>query len=89
MWYNCLNEYLLRERYTNKSICPCIFMKRSRKYFYIIVVYVDDIKIIGTPGEIPKAINLLKKQFEIKDIEKTKLCVDLQIEYFDSEIFLH
>jgi hypothetical protein len=53
MWYNRLSEYLLREGYKNDSICPCTVMKRSVKEFSIIVVYVDDINIIGTPEELP------------------------------------
>lgn len=64
-------------------------MKRSRIEFTIIVVYVDDINFIGTSEEIPKAINLLKKKFEIKDIENKKLCLGLQIEHLDNEIFVH
>ena len=56
MWFNRLSEYLLREGYTNNSNCPCIFIKRPGKEFAIIVVYVDDINIIGTPEELPKAM---------------------------------
>ena len=48
MWYNHLSEYLLRDGYTNNFICPCIFIKILGKEFAIIVVYVDDINIIGT-----------------------------------------
>ena len=29
MWYNRLSEYLLKERYVNNPICPCIFIKKS------------------------------------------------------------
>src|ERR1051325_4571807 len=61
MWYNRLSEYLLREGYTNNSICPCIFIKRSGKEFAIIAVYFDDINIIGTPEDLPTAMNCLKK----------------------------
>ena len=28
MWYNRLSEYLLKERYVNNSICPCVFIKK-------------------------------------------------------------
>ncbi|KAK2443387.1 hypothetical protein QL285_014496 [Trifolium repens] len=89
MWYNRLSEYLLKEGYANDSICPCIFIKRSGKEFAIIAVYVDDINIIGTPGELPKAIDCLKKEFEMKDLGKTKLCLGLQIEHLNDEIFVH
>src|ERR1051325_10704076 len=89
MWFNRLSEYLLREGYTNNSNFPCIFIKRSGKEFAIIVVYVDDINIIGTPEELLKAMNCLKKEFEMKDLGKTKLCLGLQIEHLDKGIFLH
>ena len=42
MWYNRLSEYLLKEGYVNKLICPCIFIKKSETGFAIIAVYVDD-----------------------------------------------
>jgi hypothetical protein len=89
MWYNRLGEYLLREGYKNDSICPCIFIKGSGSEFAIIAVYVDDINIIGTPEELPKAINCLKKEFEMKDLGKTKFCLGLQIEHVKNGIFVH
>jgi hypothetical protein len=33
-------------------------------------VYVNDLNIIGTYGEIPNTINYLKKEFEMKDLGK-------------------
>ena len=69
---NCLIKYLLKEGYRNDSICSCIYMKRSNNKFAIIIVYVDDINVIGTPNELTKAIDCLKKEFEMKDFEKAK-----------------
>jgi len=31
MWYNRLSEYLIKEGYTNDSICPCIFIKSMKR----------------------------------------------------------
>ena len=89
MSYNRLSEYLLKEGYKNDSVCPCIFLKRSANEFAIIVVYVDDINIIGTPKELPKAIDCLKKEFEMKDLGKTKFCLRLEIEHLNNGIFVH
>lgn len=75
MWYNGLREYLLKEWYKNDPICPCIYMKISENEFVIIVVYVDDINIIGTLDELMKTIHFLKKEFEMKDFERTKSCL--------------
>ncbi|KAI3735382.1 hypothetical protein L6452_14878 [Arctium lappa] len=89
MWYNRLSEYLLKEGYKNDSICPCIFIKRFGPEYVIIVVYVDDLNIIGTPGELPRAIEYLKKGFEMKDLGKTKFCLGLQIEHLKGGILVH
>nr|KYP73913.1 Retrovirus-related Pol polyprotein from transposon TNT 1-94 [Cajanus cajan] len=89
MWYNRLSEYLLQEGYKNDPICPCIFIKRSENGFAIIVVYVDDINIIETLGELSKAIDCLKKEFEMKDLGRTKFCLGLQVEYLENGILVH
>ena len=40
MWYNHLSEYLLKEGYVNNSICPCVFIKKSKNELTIIAIYV-------------------------------------------------
>ncbi|PHT90557.1 hypothetical protein T459_05670 [Capsicum annuum] len=88
MWYNRLSEYLSKEGYTNDEICPCIFIKKTTSDFVILVVYVDDINLIGTPIELQRAIYYLKKEFEVKDLGNTKLCLGLQIEHLTNDIFV-
>ena len=85
MWYNRLSEYLLKENYKNDPISPCIFIKRFEKGFVIIAVYVDDLNIIGTPEEISVTMDYLKKEFEMKDLGKTKFCLGLQVEHLKEE----
>ena len=89
MWYNRLSEYLIKEGYKNDSICPCIFIKRSGSEFMIIAIYVDDLNLIGTPQGITKAKDCLKKEFEIKDMGKTKFCLGLQTEHLKDGVLLH
>ena len=89
MWYNRLSEYLIKQGYINDVICPCIFIKKTTLGFVILAVYVDDINLIGTPEEVQKAIEYLKKEFEIKDLGKTKICLGLQIEYLVDGVFIH
>ncbi|GJT00973.1 retrovirus-related pol polyprotein from transposon TNT 1-94 [Tanacetum coccineum] len=57
--------------------------------YVIIVVYVDDLNIIETPGELPKAIECLKREFEMKDLGKTKFCLGYKIEHLKDEILVH
>ena len=54
-----------------------MFIKKSLNGFCIVLVYVDDINIIGTCKEIEEASSCLKIEFEIKDLGKTKYCIGL------------
>jgi len=54
-------------------------MKRSKYEFVIVVVYINDININGTLNELTKVIDSLKKEFERKDLRRTKFCLGLQI----------
>ena len=56
----------------NNPICPYIFIKKSEIGFAIIAVYVDDLNLVGNPKELIRTINYLKKEFEMKDLGKTK-----------------
>ena len=89
MWYNRLSEYLLKEGYVNNPICPCVFIKKSETGFAIIAVYVDDLNLVGTPEELTKTAEYLKKEFEMKDLGKKKFCISLQIEHFPNGVLVH
>ncbi|KAL1219805.1 Retrovirus-related Pol polyprotein from transposon TNT 1-94 [Cardamine amara subsp. amara] len=89
MWYNRLSEYLVKEGYKNNPISPCIFIKKFDKGFVIIAVYVDDLNILGTSGEIFQTVEYLKKEFEMKDLGKTIFCLGLQLEYINNGILVH
>ena len=73
----------------NNPTCPCIFIKKSEIGFAIIAVYVDDFNLVGTPEKLTRTTNYLKKEFEMKDLGKTKFCLDLQIEHFLNGVLVH
>ena len=73
----------------NNPICPCVFIKKSETGFAIIAVYVDDLNLVGTLEELTKTVEYLKKEFEMKDLGKTKFCIDLQIEHFPNGVLVH
>ena len=52
-------------------------------------MYVDDLNILGTSGEISQTVEYLKKEFEMKDLGKTKFCLGLQLEYIKDGILVH
>jgi len=77
--YNHLSEYLLEKGFVNNPICSCFFIKKSKSEFATIVVYVDDLNIVGTSEELTKTVIYFKNEFEMKDFGKTKFCLGLQI----------
>ena len=52
-------------------------------------MYVDDLNFVETPEELIRTTNYLKKEFEMKNLEKTKFCLVLQIEYFPNGVLVH
>jgi hypothetical protein len=89
IWYNRLSEYILQKGYSNNHDCPCIFIKRYSIGFCIILVYANDLNIIGNIQDIDEARNHLKTEFEMKDLSKTRFCLGLQIEHLHSGILAH
>ncbi|GKC45257.1 retrovirus-related pol polyprotein from transposon TNT 1-94, partial [Tanacetum coccineum] len=89
MWYNRLSNYLIGKGYKSNLICPCVFIKKITFGFVIIVVYVDDLNIIGTSKEINEVVMHLKEEFEMKDLGKTKYCLGLQINHMPNGILVH
>lgn len=79
MWYNCLNEYLIKKEFENNPICPCAFIQQLNFRFAIVAIYVNDLNLVGTPKELKKTTTYLKNVFEIKDFRKTRFCLGLQI----------
>jgi len=63
-------------------------VKISKNELVIIVVYAYNINIVRTPNEFTKAIDFLKKEFEMKDFGSTKFCLRLQIEYLNTSVFV-
>ena len=73
----------------NNPICPCVFIKKSENIFAIIVVYVDNLNLVGTLEELTKTTKCLKNEFEMKDLGKTKFWLGLQIEHFPNGVLVH
>ena len=44
--------------------------KKLESGFAIVVLYVDDLKLVGTLEELTKTTNCLKNEFEMKDLGK-------------------
>ena len=79
MWYNRLSEYLINHKYKNNKLCSCVFIKKSHSKFAFVAVYVDDMNLIRTLKKLEKIVSRLKSEFEMKDLGKTRFCLDLEL----------
>ena len=54
-------------------------------------LYVNDLNILGTSGEISQKIEHIKKEFEfnMKGFGKTRLYIGLYIEHLEKKILMH
>jgi hypothetical protein len=66
----------------------CVHQK-SATGFCIILVYVDDLNIIGHAKDIDEVRNHLKLEFEMKDLCRTKFCLGLQLKHLHTGILVH
>ena len=66
-----------------------MFIKKSETEFVIVAFYVNNINLIGTPKELAKTAEYLKKEFKVKDLGKTKLCLGPQLEHKANGIIVH
>ena len=55
----------------------------------IVTVYVRHINLIGTPEELDKTVVLLKSEFEMKDLKKTRYCHGQELEHCSNGILVH
>ena len=52
-------------------------------------MYVDYLNLIGTSEELTRIEKYLKKEFEMKDLGKTKFCQGLKIEQFPTGVLVY
>jgi hypothetical protein len=89
MWYNRLSEFLLGKGFIKNDCCPCIFIRKSKRGFYIISIYIDDLNIIKNIEDIKETSSYLKIELEITKLDKTKYCIVLQLEHNPKGVLLH
>ena len=68
----------------------CLFTLKDITGFAIIVVYVDDSYLVGTPNSCSRDMSVFTIQFEMKLLGNTTFCPCLQVVYLhDGSIFIH
>ena len=72
---------LKSQTYTKSYSDPCVYIKRfSENNFIILLLYVDDMLIVGQDKELIEKLNTdLSKSFDMKDLGPTQQIIGMKI----------
>lgn len=79
-WYKRLNDELLRAQFNRSKLDPCLYYRGEDQNLQMIVVYVDDLIIAGSPEQIQSTKDILSKAFKMKDLGELSYFLGIQIE---------
>jgi Reverse transcriptase (RNA-dependent DNA polymerase) len=88
-WFHTLNVFLLSTRFIASRYDPSLFILHSNNQTVIILIYVDDIIMIGTfLTSILHVINQLHLRFAIKDISQPHYFLGIQVTHTSQGLHL-
>ena len=77
-WHAKFDEVMLSNGFKINECDKCVYVKQTQNCFAILCLYVDDMLITGSDGEVVKKIKcLLVSKFEMKDIADVILGVKI------------
>ena len=79
-WYKKFESFMQKERFQKYNVNNCCFFKRYKSTYIILLLYVDDILVVGSDmDEIQNMKIQLSKEFDMKDLGPTKKILGMQI----------
>ncbi|GJX43337.1 retrovirus-related pol polyprotein from transposon TNT 1-94 [Tanacetum coccineum] len=80
-WYRRFDEYMLSNRFKHSSYDSCVYYRSYTPGEYIyLLLYVDDMLIAcKSKAEIRSTKSLLKKEFDMKELEEAKKILGMEI----------
>ena len=87
-WYERIDNYLIKLGYSKNEVDPNIYFKISNGDMIILVLYVDDLLIIGEDHLIAKCKQDLAAEFDMKDLGLLHYFLGLEVCQKEDYIFL-
>ncbi|CAL1678230.1 unnamed protein product [Lasius platythorax] len=89
VWFYKLKEVLIKNNLKQLASKSCIFTNSNKACFFVFSSYVDDFTILDNDNQIcEKILNLLRKEFEIRETTQSKTFLGMKVESNNTGIYL-
>jgi hypothetical protein len=80
MWYQKFDTYILGLGFSRSKVDHCVYSKLVGDHFIYVVLYVDDMLLIGNNKEIIKDVKTqLSSKFDMKDLGAANFILGMEI----------
>jgi hypothetical protein len=80
MWYQKFDTYILGLGFSRSKVDHCVYSKLVGDHFIYVVLYVDDMLLIGNNKEIIKDVKTqLSSKFDMKDLGVANFILGMEI----------
>lgn len=88
LWYDCFADAVLSLGFKRTDSSFCLFVKKAPNGKVYVVVYVDDVLIIGPPQAVRETKESFKKLFTVTDLGKCKYFLGMKLDYRSDGLLL-
>ncbi|POM65706.1 Polyprotein [Phytophthora palmivora] len=81
IWYQTLHARLVQIGFRRCAFDVGLYVKYIDGSIVLVTVYVDDMMVIGKPGDIDAVIDELRKNFVMKDLGRVKHLLSMEMHY--------
>ena len=80
MWYQKFNTYIQGLGFVRRKVDHYVFYKQVGEHFIYVVLYVDDMLLIGNNMEVIKEMKMkLSSKFDMKDLDVANFILGMEI----------
>ena len=80
MWYQKFNTYIQRLGFVRSKVDHCVYYKQVGEHFIYVVLYVDDMLLVGNNMEVIKEVKMqLSSKIDMKDLGAANLILGMEI----------
>ena len=89
MWYQNFDTYILGLGFVRSRVDHCVYSKHVGNHFIYIVMYVDDMLLVGNNMDVIKEVkSQLSSKFDMKDLYATNFSLGMEIKRYRANLKL-